>query len=280
MMLNRVLCPEGKAGIFRWLATRSVAAALALLLSGCASSQPVAGSDRRPFDFQRDTFAYANELVWDYYYDEHGHWVNKPHKPKPDYTHHCFVVARSTRQFFEHARFDPTLPKTDTATYRRLVHQVLALNADRELPESRKVVIPGYSDLRAFSQDQERLLKAECGGAWQSYVQRGHWRMILPITRHHQEKMANRLAAEIKAERPPVVHLECFPRLTINHAVVLFDETETDRQIRFKAYDPNNPLQPVSLVYDRASRMFRFPANDYFCGGRVNVYEVYYGWFY
>ncbi|GEM_PF-147652 len=255
---------------------------LAALLSGC-TTPPVAPppiSARQPFNFQRDTFAYANQLVWDYYYDDHGKWVSKPHDPKPDYTHHCFVVVRSARQFFEHARFDPSQPIADTNTYRQLIHRVLASSPKREFPDARKVVIPGYADLRDFSRAQEHLLKQECGGAWQSYVQRGHWRIMYPFSRHQQENMSAKLVQEIRNNRPPVVHLVRFPQLTINHAILLFDATETDRQIIFTAYDPNKPDHPAQLIYDRATRTFDFPANDYFLGGRVDVYEVYQGWCY
>src|SRR5579859_6660646 len=250
---------------------------LALVLSGCATSPPSLARNERPFNFQKDTFAYANELVWEYHFDQQGRWTSRPRRPKPDYTHHCFVVARSARQFFEHARFDPTQPVADSATYRRLVRQVISISPRRVLPDSQKIVIPGYADLRAFSQAWEGLLKAECGGAWQSYFQRGHWRMIMPLSRHHQEKMARQLAADLKADRPPVVHLVRFPQLTINHAVVLFDAAEDEKEIRFSVYDPNKPEKPALLTYDRASRTFNFPANDYFPGGRVDVYEIYRG---
>ncbi len=235
---------------------------------------------RRPFNFQTDTFAYPNDLVWEYYFDEHGKWTSRPRLPRPDYTHHCFVVARSTRQFFEHARFDPTQPVADGATYRRLIRRVISIAPNQTLPEANKVVIPGYANLHAFSEAQAPVLKAECGGAWQSYTQHGHWRMLLPFTRGHQKRMSEQLLADLKENRPPVVHLVRFPQLTINHAVVLYDATQTEKEIRFAAYDPNNPKVSVPLTFDRASRTFQFPANDYYPGGRVDVYEVYQDWRY
>ena len=252
----------------------------AIFVSGCASAHDPPSSNRRAFDFQRDTFAFPNQLVWEYHYDAKSNWVSHPRVPKPDYSHHCFVVARSAKQFFEHARFDASLPVADTATYRRLIHRVLAKRACTELPENEKVVIPGYADLRAFSQAQEQLLKGECGSAWQSYFQRGHWRIIMPFTRHHQEKMAKRLAGEIRANQPPIVHVIWFPELAINHAIVLFGVNETADEIEFTAYDPNNPTKPVPLTYHRDTRRFDYPANDYFYGGKVDVYEVYRGWLY
>jgi hypothetical protein len=253
---------------------------LVMVLAGCATSPSSLARNERPFNFQKDTFAYANELVWEYHFDEQGRWTSRPRRPKPDYTHHCFVVARSSRQFFDHARFDPAQPVADAATYRRLVRQVISTSPRRVLPDSQRVVIPGYANLHAFSQSWERLLKAECGGAWQSYFQRGHWRMIMPLSRHHQEKMARQLADDLKADRPPVVHLVRFPQLTINHAVVLFDANEDEKEIRFAVYDPNKPEKPAVLTYDRARRTFNFPANDYFPGGRVDVYEIYRGCLY
>jgi hypothetical protein len=250
-----------------------------LALCGCASERPIAGT-QRPFNFQTDTFSYANELVWDYYYDAKGKWVSQPHLPKPDYTHHCFVVARSAKQFFDQARFDPSQPVADAATYRRLIRSVVSSAASRVRAEADRIVIPGYANLREFSAAQEPLLKAECGGAWQSYVQHGHWRIMAPFTRHHQEKMAAQLLQELKTNLPVVAHLVRFPHMTINHAVVLYAAAENDQEIRFTTYDPNRAAAPVMLVYDRARRTFEFAANDYFEGGRVDVYEVYRDWRY
>ena len=262
-----------KARGLRWPALLAV-----LLLAGCTTSKTTtAAHPRRPFDFEHDTFSYANELVWEYRFDEQGKWTHRPREPKPDYTHHCFVVARSAKQFFNHARFDPAQPKTDSPTYRRLIRKAVSTSPRKELPDDQRIVIPGYANLREFSADQEQLLKAECGGAWQSYFQRGHWRMIWPFSRRGQANMAERLAASIKQNRPPVVHLVRFPSLKINHAVVVFDAIETDKEIRFAAYDPNAPDKPTILTYDRTNRTFSLPTNLYFPGGRVDVYESYEG---
>src|SRR6266496_536599 len=109
---------DGTGGSFRWLVFLT-----GLLLAGCATS-PRSTPDARHFIFERDTFAYANELVWEYRFDAQGKWTHRRHEPKPDYTHHCFVVARSAKQFFQNARFDPALPKADSSTYRRRIHEV------------------------------------------------------------------------------------------------------------------------------------------------------------
>jgi hypothetical protein len=256
-----------------------VVLAMALVaLSGCACHKPFIGN--RPFNFQTDSFSYANELVWEYHFDDKGKWVHQPREPAPDYTRHCFVVARSARQFFENAKFDTNQPVASEATYRHLVQRVVSVDPAHPLPDSKKIVIPGYANLRDFSGTNETLLKEECGGAWQSYFQRGHWRMIFPFSRAHQERTAKQLVSDLKENRPPVVHVVRFPQLTINHAVLLFDAKETEKEIQFSVYDPNKPEAPKMLTYDRATRTFNFPGNDYWPGGRVDIYEVYRSWNY
>ena len=83
-----------------------------------------------------------------------------------------------------------------------------------------------------------------------------------------------------ESSHPVVIHLVRFPQLTINHAMVLFDSSQNERETRFIAYDPNQPEKPTTLIFDRASKTFILPANKYFAGGRVDVYEVYHQWNY
>jgi hypothetical protein len=235
----------------------------------------------RTFQFERDTFAFPNELVWEYRLDPSTGTMNTfRNVPRPNYAHRCFVLVRSCRQFFYHARFDPKQPKAETAQYQQLIRQVVSRSPRQPSPEIDLAVIPGYDCLREFSQAQEALLKAECGGAWQSYFLRSHWRMTLPITRRQQEQMARQLLRAFTEKPTPIVHLVRFPQLTINHGIVLFDFSETDFAIQFQAYDPNTPAHPVELIYQRADRTFYFPRNHYWPGGKLDVIEVYRGWFY
>ena len=250
------------------------------LLTGCAIDPKPLGTAARCFDFRQDTFAYANELVWEYYYNSNGVWTTQRRQPKPTYSLHCVVVARSARQFFDYARFDPTQPVVDEATYRRLVRHIIQIDPRRDPNSADQVVIPGYPNLREFSKAHEQLLKDECGGAWQSYVQRGHWRMIFPFTRHQQQAVARQLLQELKTCHPPIVHLVRFPSLSINHAILLYDSNESETEIRFSGYDPNQPENPLTLTFDRGANTFTLPPNSYFPGGRVDVYEIYHRWDY
>jgi hypothetical protein len=238
-------------------------------------------SPARSFQFERDAFAFANELIWEYRYDPaSGTMTTFRNSPPPDYAHRCFVMVRSARQFFSHARFEPGLPPADDLTCRGLIREVVRRNPRQNSPDSETVVIPGYDGLRSFSRAREPLLKAECGGAWQSYFLRSHWRMVFPISRRHQERTARQLVASFKTQPAPIVHLVRFPQLTINHGLILATLAETESDIRFQAYDPNIPQHPVELTYRRPERTFYFPRNHYWAGGRLDVIEIYRGWFY
>jgi len=251
---------------------------LLVFLSGCATTP--AAAERRIFDFYSDSFAYPNELLWVYEYDAQGHWTTRLREPKPTYPQHCFVVARSAQQFLRHVRFAPELPLADDETYRRLIRKVVATSPRKTLSEKEKIVIPGYANLRQFSQFQETSLKEESGGAWRSYFQRGHWRMVFPFSRHHQELIARELLRRVHEGETDVLHVVRFPQLTINHAVLVYDAAESESGITFSMYDPNRPEGPTMLNYDRTTRTFNLPANLYFKGGRVDVYAVYRGFCY
>lgn len=136
-------------------------------------------------------------------------------------------------------------------------------------------MIPGYFDLREFSAFNEDLLQQECGGAWRSYFQRGHWRIMFPFPRTHQERVAHGFLKDISHNKPAVAHLVKFPQLTINHAVLVFDAREAAGQIEFLAYDPNRNDSPVSLWFDKSAKTFRFSTTDYWPGGTLDVYEIY-----
>lgn len=245
----------------------------ALHLIACAS--PPAG-DQRGFDFERETFAFANELVWEYEIDgDRGTQTGSAREEKVEFGQRCPLMVRSARQFHYAARFEPGLPRVDGEDYRELVKRVMDSDPRREIPSPAPVVIPGYESLRSFSSDHEPLLKDAIGGRLQSHLQRGNWRMIFPFPPLHQKRVSDQLVEAISQGRLPIVRLVRFPKITINHSLMIFDAEESPREIRFATYDPNNVEYPLSLVYDRAERRFRLPRTDYFAGGPVNVYEIY-----
>ena len=234
----------------------------------------------RRFEFERDTFSFANELLWEYRFDATtGKATFRKRAPKPDYALRCFVLTRAARQFLYHARFEANLKVASDEIYRRLIREVVSRNPRMPCEPQMQIVIPGFANLREFSAAREKLLKTGSGGAWRSYFLRSHWRMIFPISREHQGNTAESLLAETRKNFSPIIHLVKFPALTINHGIILFDAAETENEIQFFAYDPNDPEKPARLKFDRAAKTFSLPANSYWAGGELNVIEIYRGWF-
>ena len=190
----------------------------------------------------------------------------------------CASMARAARQFFHAAEFVPDAPPLSDAEYRERIARVMASDPRRERPARTRVVIPGHTDLRAFSRVQERALKEALGGSWKSYLQRGNWRMIFPFSPAHQRNTAGNLVASLEAGHPPIVHLVQFPNVTVNHSVLVISAEESPTEIVFRTYDSNVADGVRVLRYDRVERHFTFPTTTYFAGGRVDVYEIYDGW--
>jgi len=226
--------------------------------------------------FERDTFAFPNEIYWSYRANPTtGTMEHEWREPRPDYAHRCFVLVRAAKEFRLHADFRPDQPRVSVDEYRDRVRAVVRRSSRRASGDKDRIVIPGYADLKSFSADHGLILKEELGGAWQSYAQRGHWRILFPFSEGHQRKVAERLEAKLATGAVAAVHVIRFPDLSINHAVLAFAARVEAHVIRFDAYDPNNSEVPIELVYDRKIGRFEMPATPYFIGGEVDAYEVY-----
>jgi hypothetical protein len=268
-----------------WLGSRRQAIAMLVggigVLGGCAAAPITQAANNRPFDFSRDTFGFNNELESVYESDPRtGTLVPVGKNRSSTYVLHCFVLSRSARQFFQFARFTPDRQRLTDDEYKALVRRVVAHDPSKRGASADRIEIAGYADLRAFSADKERLLKEELGGSIHSYIQRGNWRMVFPVSAAHQHRIDDILLTEVRASRPPVIHVFNFPNRTINHAMLAYAAAETPRGTRFEIYDPNDAARPTWLEYDRDSGHFRLAPRKYFSGGAVKVYEVYRSTFY
>lgn len=245
-----------------------------LMLVGCASAPAARGL--RPFDFARDTLAFTNETLWEYSVDPvTGRQVHARRPDPPTFALRCFPMARVARQFHLHARFEPDRPRLSAAETSRRVDAVLARSPRTGSTPEDRIVLPGYTGLRELSADRMGPMQRQVGGAWQSYAQRGNWRMVFPFSAAHQARQAERFRSKIDAGEVPVAHVVTFPALTINHGVLLHAVRATADGLEFDAYDPNSPASPLTLTFDRATRRFHMPATRYFIGGPVDLYEVY-----
>ena len=257
-----------------------LAASLLLLagVSGCAGSRVLEPAKSRQFDFKQDTFAYANELAWEYQVDPvTGKITTRQNAAKPEFSHRCFAVARMARQFFQYAQFDPAAAALDDEAYRKAIATVVSRTPD-EARGAGKVLIPGYANLRGFSQAREALLKEATGDYLYSLFQFSNWRMIFPFSRDHQEATARQLLGELQLGYLPIVHLihfAPFPDTEIDHVVLIFAEEQTAQEIRFRIYDPNYFERPGVLIFDRSSHTFSMPATKYFNDGPLDVFEIF-----
>jgi hypothetical protein len=243
------------------------------------ASSPAAAT--APFDFERDTLAFRNELVWEYRVDERtGRMTTCRTEPPPTFALRCFVMTRATRQFRMHARFEPEAsPPPDEAACLRLARTVIRRDPRRPSAPIDRVRIPGFEGLRELSATHEEGLKRVLGGAWRSYVLRSHWRMVFPFSRSHQARTAESLQTALCAGRLPILHVLRFPQLTINHGLLIFAGRPGKGNVAFSAYDPNTPEGPARLDYDLRTRTFTLSRNRYWAGGRVDGFEIYHGWY-
>src|SRR5215510_10995207 len=74
-----------------------------------------AGGISAEFRFDRDTFAFANEMVFEYH-DGHASLRKSSATKRDAYNRHCFVMSRTAMQFKKFARFDPDSTPLDDAS--------------------------------------------------------------------------------------------------------------------------------------------------------------------
>jgi hypothetical protein len=231
------------------------------------------------FDPHRDAFSFANELIWQY---EQGTPTGgrREGRGRPVFGQRCMHMVRQARQFFYGALFDPSLPRVSEAEYAARIERVFAIDPRRTDAPGGRIAIPGFASLREFSREHEALLKQRAGSRWQSYFQRGNWRMLFPFTQGHQRRTADALFRSIERGHPPIVHVMNFPRIDVNHAMLLYRAAVTTDGIRFHGYDPNRPDVPLELRYEQQRARFVLAPTPYFAGGPVKTYEIYRGWLY
>lgn len=272
---SRQPCGGGVAGL---RARGVLVLGLVLGAAGCAvhPKGPIPVRPQ-PFQFGRDTVGFTNETRWIYVERPDGGMTGHSRDQAPAYSLRCFVVARMNRQFFDHAVFRPGEPRVPPEVLRARLREVMGRS--RRTPSGtgpgERVEIPGFRDLRELSEAHGDWLRADGGAAFESYFQRGHWRMLFPFWPAQQVRVAERLVSDLADGRPRVLHLVRFPQLSINHAVLVHGVRPMAGGWEFSVADPNDPDQAQRLLFDAERREFRWPRVPYFPGGKVHAYEVY-----
>ena len=245
---------------------------LVLFFCAIAVSSPTAWS--KAFNFQTDTFAFANQTYFDYKpAADRAVKISRRNGSVPDYSRHCFQLCRAVLQFRQFAEFRPDLPKVSESDYQKVVRRLSRIPVWSSGP-TEKVIIPGYQDLRSFSLEHPLTLQKNMGLWWPSFWRLGNWRIVLPAPRSGQERVADMLRREMDAERIRAVYITHFK--PINHCLVVYQCTpETNGDLVFDVYDANQPGKLVHLTYRASDRSFYLDNTWYYKLGLVTVLRLY-----
>jgi len=230
------------------------------------------------FRFDRDTFAFANQTVFEYH---EGHAsLRKSSATKQDkYNRHCFVMSRTAAQFKKFARFDPGRNPLDDSSLAARVRDVTRQAAwAGPLPENERIVFPGYKDLKEMSKARRELVQLSIGHGWPSYFRISNARMMFQDGKDYQERTHARLNAALARSELFVAFLTTYPRFSINHSVLIYKLKSSSPNPgidHYLVYDPNHPESPRDLTWSSHDRAFSYQKDWDFIGGFVRVYQVY-----
>ena len=242
------------------------------------SISTVAGTVERSFSFSRDTFAFANETVFEFH---EGHAYPRhetgPEKPKR-FTNHCFVMSRSIIQFRKFARFDPALRPLDDEELGARIRKITSQQPwAPSFSEAERIVIPGYRDLRSLSAARTNVVQKNIGQGWTTYFRPGNWRILLPHGGAQQAKTHETLDRSLSRGEFFVAYLTNFPTsLNINHGVLVYAAKKSRGEAaQYLVYDSNHPDGPRTLEWSPRDSCFLYQRDTDFVGGRVVVWQVY-----
>ena len=248
-----------------FLATAACATARGPEHGGQALPEPPAPLAAPGFGFDRDTFAFPNDIRARHRDSEHL------------YANYCFVLARAIRQFYAFARFDPAAPRLGRAEYVERVRRIVARPPWREpLPPDERVAIPGYASLRDFSRGEERAVKEGLGGRFLTLVHWTNWRVTFPVTGDQQAHVAREIVGELRRGHLVQLLVTNWPKPELNHTVVAYEVRRTARGIDLTVWDPNDPREPGLITFDDGEQ--RFWATHVFDTepGEIRVFRMYY----
>jgi len=236
------------------------------------------GGTSSDFRFDRDTFAFANQTVFEYH--EGYASLRKSSATKRDaYNRHCFVMSRTALQFKKFARFEPRNVPLDNASLAARIRDVTRRPTWMEpLPDDQRIVFPGYKDLKDMSKARRELVQLNIGHGWPSYFRISNARMMFQDGAGYQERTHARLNSALARGELFVAFLTTYPRFSINHSVLIYKLKSSEPNPgldHYLVYDPNHPESPRDLIWSARDRAFSYQKDWDFVGGFVRVYQVY-----
>ena len=259
---------RGKSGIVCWLS-----AVVALTL-------PRASAVTSGFDFDRDTFAFQNATVLKYH-DGIAFFRPKSEADDPanKYTRRCFVMTRTAMQFRKFARFDPRSAPLNDHELAKRIRALARIESWREsLPDNQRIVFPGYANLREISNARAQVFQNNIGSGFVTYFRPSIIRMVFLQSSGYQEKTHAKLDAALSRGDVFVAYLSTYPKMSINHSVLIYGRKTThggDELESYFVYDPNHAEAPRELTWSPRERAFAYQKDTDFIGGFVRVYQTY-----
>jgi hypothetical protein len=232
------------------------------------------------FSFDCDTFAFQNATVLKY---QDGIAFFRPSSqgsdPANGYTRRCFVMTRTAMQFRKFARFNPHGVALDDQELAKRIRAVARRGPWLEaLPENQRIVFPGYSNLREISKARTQVFEDNIGSGFMSYFRPSNLRMVFLESKGYQEKTHQNLDAALARGDMFVAFLTTYPKMSINHAVLIYGRKKShsgDELEHYFVYDPNHAEAPRELTWSPRERAFAYQKDIDFIGGFVRVYQSY-----
>jgi len=258
----------GKSAVVCWL---SAVAAVTTMQASIGASD---------FRFDRDTLAFQNATVLKY---KDGvpflRAKSTSDDPANKYTRRCFVMTRTAMQFRKFARFDPPGAPLDDKSLAVRIRSVTRRQAwATPLPGNQRIVFPGYANLREMSKGRTQVFQENIGSGFITYFRPGNGRMFFEHSRKYQERTHTSLDAALSRGDVFIGYLSTYPKLSINHAVLVYARNKSvpgDELEHYLAYDPNHAEAPRELTWSPRERAFAYQKDIDFIGGFVRVYQSY-----
>ena len=239
--------------------------------------EPPAAPAPRPFNYATDSFAFANETVWNYVNGS----VQDPSTStdrKRNYTRRCFVVTRAAVQFWKFASFNPSAPALSPTQLIGRIREVTARSVWLPaLPRDQRIVFPGYTNLRALSAANAGVFQANIGLGWPVYFRTGNAPIAMPLSPGTEANLNDEIFHDLGLNYPTIVWLYRFPSLAINHVVVVLSVRRDGTHYHYLVYDPNYTDGPKKLDYNATTQQFTYQPTFYFKGGDVDARAIYRG---
>jgi hypothetical protein len=250
---------------------------LGILIAVALVARSAAGSG---FRFDRDTLAFQNATVLKY---KNGVPFLRARSTSDDpankYTRRCFVMTRTVMQFRKFARFDPRGAPLDDNQLAARIRAVSRHFAWQEpLPENQRIAFPGYANLRQLSKARAEVFKENIGSGLITYFRLSNGRMFFQHSRKYQDRTHANLDAALSRGDLFVGYLSTYPKLSINHAVLVYAREKrrpADELEHYLVYDPNHAEAPRELTWSPRERAFSYQKDIDFIGGFVRVYQAY-----